>query len=90
MATRAVTCGRGPTEDEKRRRGEELVTRVSSTIAAAQALGFSAEETRERLAHDGERRIRHVTREVKLRRPDRLWFRTSGDRNAEGCTKANS
>jgi hypothetical protein len=90
MATTAVTCSRGPTEEEKRRRGEALVANVSSTIAAAQALSFTAEEISERMGRDGKTQVQRLTREVKLRRPDRLWLKTSGERSVKASTKASS
>lgn len=70
-------------EERKRSRGEELLKRASAKIAEAQALSFSADETGERTARDGSPRKQHVVRQVIVRRPDRLYFKSTGDRDVE-------
>ncbi|HEY1304037.1 MAG TPA: DUF2092 domain-containing protein [Vicinamibacterales bacterium] len=78
MATGA--CG---TRD-KRARGEDLLKQTSARIASAQALSVTTDETNDRVARDGKTRQVHLQRLVTVRRPDRMWFKTSGDRNTEG------
>ena len=78
MATGA--CG---TRD-KRVRGENLLKQTSARIASAQALSVTTDEINDRVARDGKTRQVHRQRLVTVRRPDRMWFRTSGDRDTEG------
>jgi hypothetical protein len=78
----AAACG--SSESAPRSRGEDLLKATSTTIAGAQAFSFAVDETTERVTPSGEKRLTHVARLVTVRRPDRLWFRSTGDRNVEG------
>ena len=81
----AGCAGRQPaTREEKLAYGEELLEEVSDTLAAARAISVSTTEKVERADRDGSRHMERIAREVHLRRPDRLWFRVTGDRNLEG------
>jgi len=83
LAVAMMVTGACGTRD-KRARGEDLLKQTSFRIASAQALSVATDETSDRLARDGKTRQVHVQRLVTVRRPDRLWFKTSGDRNTEG------
>jgi hypothetical protein len=65
-------------------RGRTIVERMSRTLAAASAFTVTTRETRDIARRDGRVEPHTVTRQVTLRRPDRLYFTTSGDNEAEG------
>jgi hypothetical protein len=68
---------------DKRTRGEDLLKQASTTIANAHAFSFSTDEVSEHTARDGTARAIHRQRYITVRRPNRLWFKTSGDRATE-------
>jgi hypothetical protein len=82
FAQAAAACG--TSESGRRSRGEDLLKAASTKIASAQALSVSVDETTERVAGDGGKEVTHIERQVIVRRPDRLWFRSTGDRDVEG------
>jgi hypothetical protein len=85
LITVAATSGAcGNSESARRSRGEDLLKAASTNIANAKALSFTVDETSERVTRDGEKRTARLERHVTVRRPDRLWFRTTGDRDVEG------
>ena len=57
---------------------------LSATIAGAQAIAFTSEETGSRTKPGGERETLHYSRELSMRRPDRLYFVMKGDHDLEG------
>jgi hypothetical protein len=65
-------------------RGRQIVERMSTTLASAQSLSVTTHEVRDRVKADGS--IQHVNavRQTVVRRPDRLYFRSTGDVNNEG------
>jgi len=69
---------------DKRTRGEELLKKTSTSIANASAFSFSTDEVTERTTRDGTTKAIHTQRQITVRRPNRLWFKTSGDRGTEG------
>jgi len=74
----------GPTTaEEKRARGETILKQVSEKLAAAQALSVSTTEQNERVRRNGERVKLNLARQVAMRRPDRLYFKATGDRDLE-------
>jgi hypothetical protein len=82
LAAAVTACG--SSESGRRSRGEDLLKAASTKIAGAEALGVSVDETTEHVARDGEKEITYIERQVIVRRPDRLWFRSTGDRDIEG------
>jgi hypothetical protein len=80
----AGCAGQPATREEKLAYGKELLEEMSDTLAAARTISLSTTERVERADRDGSRHMERITREVHLRRPDRLWFRVTGDRNLEG------
>jgi len=80
-----VGCGTSPprTDAEKRTQGDALLLRMSHQLANAQSISFTTSETDERVRPSGKVVIQ-LTREVKLRRPDKLWFKATGGADLEG------
>jgi hypothetical protein len=71
-----------PTPAERRQRGDALITRMSDRLAAAQRLSFTTTEELARTRDDA-RRAQKLSRQIVVRRPDRLYFKVSGDRDME-------
>ena len=79
LATYSGCGSRDPrTPEEARRRGDELVRKMSDTLKAAPAFSVTVSESHERVARNGTKQPYTLEREVVIRRPDRLWFHTSG------------
>jgi hypothetical protein len=55
---------------------------MSDRLAAAHRLSFTTTEELERSRND-ERRAHKLSRQIVIRRPDRLYFKVSGDRDME-------
>ena len=77
-------CAQPATREEKLAYGKELLEEMSETLAAARTISFSTTERVEQADRDGSRHMERIAREILFRRPDRLWFRVTGDRNLEG------
>jgi hypothetical protein len=80
----AACSSRDPgTPAEKAARGDELLRKMSDTLKAAPAFSFTVSESHERVRRNGQKQPYTLTREVVVRRPDRLWSHTTGsdDRN---------
>ena len=77
----AGACGpREPrTDAERLARGKEIVEKMSARLGSAKALTVTTHEVREEIRSNGQPRTRTLTRETALRRPDRVYFKTSGD-----------
>jgi hypothetical protein len=75
-----ASCGkRDPTTPEdKAARGDELLRKMSDTLKNAKGLSFSVDESHERVRRNGQKGPYTLKREVQIRRPDRLWFHTTG------------
>ena len=71
------------TAEEKTRRGDELMRKMSDTLAAAQGLSFSVAESHERVLRNGQKQPYSLKREVVVRRPDRLWSHATGSDNRD-------
>ncbi len=71
------------TTEEKRAQGDALMKQMSEKLKSAQALTFSTTESNERVRRNNERVNLNVNRQVAFRRPDRLWFKATGDRDLE-------
>jgi hypothetical protein len=81
----STACGGAEpsTDAERLARGREIVERMSATLAAAQSLSVSFEEKRQITLPSGKPQQLSLTREVIVRRPDRLYARTTGDHDIE-------
>jgi hypothetical protein len=80
----AACGGKQPSTDaERRARGRELIERMSATLAGTQAFSVAVDEKRDVIRPSGEARQIHVARELVVRRPDRLYVRTTGDHENE-------
>jgi hypothetical protein len=66
------------TPEEAAKRGDELLRKMSDTLKAAPALSFTVTEWHERLRRNGEKTPYTLTRDVAVRRPNRLWSHTTG------------
>jgi hypothetical protein len=80
----AVMVCVGCTVRDKRTRGEDLLKKTSTSIANASAFSFSTDEVTERTIRDGTTTATRMQRQITVRRPNRLWFKTAGDRGTEG------
>jgi hypothetical protein len=79
------SCGSGEprTDAERLARGRELVGRMSAALAKAPGFSVTTHEVRTELRTNGEERKLNLTREVTVRRPDRLYSKLTGDRANE-------
>jgi hypothetical protein len=71
------------TPEDQRARGEAIIKAMSDRLAAATAISLTTSEEIEHVNRSGESRVDRLTREVKLRRPDRLYFKVTGSRDFE-------
>lgn len=71
------------TPEEAAARGDELLRKVSETLSAAQAFSFTVAESHERVRRNGQKEPYTLTREVVVRRPNRLWSHTTGSDNRD-------
>lgn len=81
----AGACGQGTpsTPEERKARGLELLNASGKVIASAQTLSFTAREQGERVRRSGQKESVTIERVVRVRRPDRLHIKSSGDRDLE-------
>jgi hypothetical protein len=75
--------GTAPTAEVKRADADELLGKMSDKLKSANALSFSTTENSERVRRNDERVLLHIDRQMVIRRPDRAWFKTAGDRELE-------
>jgi len=79
----AVLAACGPREpgtaEEKLARGRELVQAMSQRFAQAQAFTIQTRERRERVKADGTKVAHAFTRTATVKRPNRLYSKTSGE-----------
>ncbi len=80
-AVSVAACGAKP--PDRRAEGQALLRRMAERLAAAQTITLRTDQEFERGAA-GARRTERASVEIALRRPDRFWFRGSGDRELEG------
>jgi hypothetical protein len=78
-------CGpREPrTDAERLARGREIIERMSTKLGSAQAFSVTTHEVRDQVKMSGEEQHVTITRETVVRRPDRIYFKTSGDAQNE-------
>ena len=81
----AGACGpREPTTDAERlARGREIVEQMSAKLGAAKAFTVTTDDKREEIRAGGVPVQLSLSREVVVRRPDRLYVRTKGDLDNE-------
>jgi hypothetical protein len=80
----AAGCSREPTTPEARRqRGDEIVRRMSDHLARARTFTVETTDVRER-SRGGQWVSVRTTRQLTLRRPDRLALRVTGDIDLRG------
>jgi hypothetical protein len=73
-------CSRDPTTPEaKLARGKEIIGKMSARLASANAISVTTEQVRERVRRNGEKETMTVSQQLLVRRPDRVWFKTTGD-----------
>jgi hypothetical protein len=75
---------RPPTEAERLARGRETVERMSAKLGSAHTFSVTTSETRDQVMSTGNVQQVKLTRQTVLRRPDRLYFQTSGAIENEG------
>ena len=66
------------TPAEKSARGDELLRKMSDTLKNTQAFSVTIAETHEKAGRNSQKSAYTLTREVVVRRPDRLWLHTTG------------
>jgi hypothetical protein len=85
--TVSPACARretGLTSAERLAKGKQIVQRMSDALASAPAFTLTSRETREEIQGDGKVVPLALSREITVRRPDHMYFKTSGDRSMEG------
>jgi hypothetical protein len=85
-AVLATACGTGEprTDAERLARGRDILERMSTKLGSAQSFGVSTREVRDQVGSSGQPKVVTVVRESIIRRPDRFYFKTSGDVQNEG------
>ena len=84
LTAQACRGSRQLTDAERLAKGRDIIERMSKTLAAAPALSVTTLEVRDGVKSNGDKRQVTVTRQTTMRRPDRLYFKTSGDLENEG------
>src|SRR5262245_21411414 len=81
----AFGCSRGQpaSREERLAHGRQILQRMSDALASTDAISVATHETMRRVTATGEAQNEHLTRETVMRRPNRLYFKTSGDRSSE-------
>jgi len=81
----AGACGRNEpqTEAERLARGREIIENMSSKLAPAQSITFNAHEVRDQLKNAGKVQRVTLVRQAAMRRPDRMYVKTTGDADNE-------
>jgi hypothetical protein len=83
-AVALTSCSSEPrTDAERLARGKEIVERMSATLGSKPTFSMTTREIRDEIRPNGEMRKVSITRETVVRRPDRLYFKTSGDQQRE-------
>jgi hypothetical protein len=85
IALIAASCREsGPaTSEERRAQGEALLKQMSEKLKSAQSLTVSTFESVERVRRNNEKVKLNINRQLTIRRPDRAWVKTTGDRDLE-------
>jgi len=82
----ATACGPGEprTDAERLARGREIIDRMSTKLGSAPSLSVTTREVRDQVKMSGVAQVVNLTRDSIIRRPDRFYFKTSGDVQNEG------
>ena len=73
-------CSRDPsTAEEKKARGEELLKKMSTALAAAKAMSLATDQTLDRLKGDDTRVQIKRSSQVSMRRPDKIHMKRVDD-----------
>ena len=87
IAGLAAACGGGPpaprTDAERLTLGKQIIDRMSTKLASAQTFSVKTREVRHVNNAKGQPREDTFDRETVVRRPDRLYTMTTGDRQNE-------
>ena len=71
-----------PTTDaEKQSQGAAILMQMSDKLRAAERLSFSTVESIERVRTNNEKAKINIERQIKVQRPDKMWFKATGDRD---------
>jgi len=81
-----LLAGPGCSEEKKsvapedaKAKGNQLLKQMSDKLGSASAITFSSTETHDNVGRGGNKRALSFSREVALRRPDRLWYKFTGN-----------
>jgi hypothetical protein len=84
IAGLAAACGGGPpaprTDAERLTLGKQTIDRMSAKLASAQTFSMKTHEVRHTIDSKGQPKQDSFDRETVVRRPDRLYTTTTGDR----------
>jgi hypothetical protein len=77
-AIAVAACGSSDprTPEEAAARGAERLRAASDALAKTTAFGVDVSEMRERVRRNGEKVEERLQRQIIIRRPDRMWFKT--------------
>ena len=78
-----TTTGTPASAGDKQAQGKAILAKMSDKLKSAQAATFTTVETADRVRRNNERKKLNLTRQIAMRRPDRLWFKVTGDRDLE-------
>jgi hypothetical protein len=76
-------AGTGSATEVKSADADALLTQMSDRLKAATSFTVSTTETNERIRRNDERVTRHIDRQLSVRRPDRVYVKTTGDLDLE-------
>lgn len=81
----SAACGPGEprTDAERLARGREIIEAMSTRIGGAQTFTVTVSEKRQQLKSNGQTEPVSLVREMTIRRPDRMYVRTTGDLDNE-------
>lgn len=71
------------TDEEKRAQGDAILKQMSDKLKSPQTFTFSTSESIERVRRNNEKVKINIERQTTVRRPDRAWFKVTGDRDLE-------
>ena len=66
-----------------RAKGDEILKAMSTLLAETQNFTFATDEVHKRSGANGQPVERKFSRELAVRRPDAVWFRSQGDREGQ-------
>ena len=80
-----AACGSGEprTDAERLARGRQIIDAMSAKLASAPSFIVKTTEVRDQLKANGQEQRVNLTREAVIRRPDRMYMRTTGDMDNE-------